>query len=111
METKRESALDEFCSVRDDAVSAQQLWLERQNIDRIDQNLSDGRQELKTCRYKIEETKAELLERHQNVQLMERHVNRLEERAAKEELNLEQKKLDDIVSMRYCRIINRGDRS
>jgi flagellar export protein FliJ len=104
METKRDSALDEFCSGRDGTVSAQQLWLERQNIDRMERQLSDGRRELQTCRCKIEETKAELLERHQNVQLMGRHVNRLEERAVKKELDLEQKNLDDIASMRYCRV-------
>jgi flagellar export protein FliJ len=108
METKRESALDEFCSGRDGAVSAWQLWLERRDIDRIECDLSDGRQELETCRCKIEETKAELLERHQNVQLMERHVSRLEERAVKKELDLEQKNLDDIASMRFCRV-KRGD--
>ncbi|MDR1651155.1 MAG: flagellar FliJ family protein [Synergistaceae bacterium] len=104
METKRENALFDFCSGRNETVSPQQLWLERQNIDRIERLLSDGRQELETCRYKIEETKAELLERHQNVQLMERHVNRLEGQAFKAELDLEQKNLDDIASMRYCRV-------
>ncbi|MDR1137133.1 MAG: flagellar FliJ family protein [Synergistaceae bacterium] len=104
IETNRENALDEFCSGRGETVSLQQLWLERQNIDRMERLLSDGKRELETCRYKIEETKAELLERHQNVQLMERHVGRLEERAAKEGLDLEQKNLDDIASMRYCRV-------
>jgi flagellar export protein FliJ len=103
METKRENALDEFCSRGNRTVSPQQLWFERQNIDRMERLVSDSKQELETCRYKIEETKSELLERHQNVQLMERHVSRLEERAAKETLALEQKNLDDIASMRYCR--------
>ncbi|MDR1885284.1 MAG: flagellar FliJ family protein [Synergistaceae bacterium] len=100
---KREDALVDFCSGSDGIVSPQQLWFERQNIDRIERNLRDGAQELEECRVKIEETKAELVERHQNVQLMERYVERLKEREDKVSLDLEQKNLDDITSMRFNR--------
>jgi flagellar export protein FliJ len=106
MKALHDNAMSDFCGGRGEAVSLQQLWFERQSIDVMEQNLNDGRQELETCRYRIEETKAELLAKHQNVQLMERYVDRLKERAAKELIDQEQKNLDDITSMRY--LLGRG---
>jgi flagellar export protein FliJ len=101
IESKRDSAMADFCAGGRDAVSPRQFWFERQNIDIIEHSLSDGRQELDVCRDKIEETKAELIERHQNVQLMEKYVGRLKDRADMEIIAGEQKNLDDITSMRY----------
>ena len=101
METIRDNALDDFCTTRAETISPMQLWFERQNIDIMERNLSDNRQELEVCRVKIEETRAELVTRHQNVQLMERHVDRLKDKAHKAMINAEQKNLDDITTMRY----------
>ncbi|MDR1965446.1 MAG: flagellar export protein FliJ [Synergistaceae bacterium] len=101
LEEDRDSALADFCAGRGEPVSPQQMWLERQNIDVMESGLCDGRHALEECRFKIEETRAELVEKHQNVQLMERFVDRLKERAHKEMIDLEQKNLDDITSMRY----------
>jgi len=101
METERENALDDFCAGRKETMSPQELWFERQNIDIMERKLSNGRQELDACRGKIEETRAELVSRHQNVQLMERYVGRLKERSDKAIIDAEQKNLDDITSMRY----------
>jgi flagellar export protein FliJ len=100
-EAMREDALDSFCAGRAEAVSPMQMWLERQNIDVMDRKLSNDREELDACRVKIEETRAELVSKHQNVQLMERYVGRLRERAVKAMIDAEQKNLDDITSMRY----------
>jgi flagellar biosynthesis chaperone FliJ len=69
----------------------------------MERKLSNDRQELESCRGKIEETRTELVSRHQNVQLMERYVGRLKERSDKAFLDAEQKNLDDITSMRYRR--------
>ena len=100
-ETMRENALDDFCATRAETISPMQLWFERQNIDVMERKLSSDRQELNACRVKIEETRAELVARHQNVQLMERYVGRLKERANKAFIDAEQKILDDITTMRY----------
>ena len=100
-ETMRENALDDFCATRAETISPMQLWFERQNIDLMERKLSSDRQELNACRVKIEETRTELVERHQNVQLMERYVGRLKERANKAFIDAEQKNLDDITTMRF----------
>ncbi|MDR1917177.1 MAG: flagellar export protein FliJ [Synergistaceae bacterium] len=107
LEAQRDSAVANFCSGASETVSPQQLWFERQSIDLMERNLSFDRQELDECRFKIEETKAELLHRHQNVQIMERYVGKLEERASKDIISQEQKNLDDITSMRYRRNMQR----
>jgi flagellar export protein FliJ len=106
MENRKEGALADFCAGRSEAVSPQQFWFERQNIDILDKNVNFGKQELEYCRGKIEETKAELLIKHQNVQLMEKYVDKLKDRADKEMLAVEQKNLDDITSMRYKKNIS-----
>ncbi|MDR1966062.1 MAG: flagellar export protein FliJ [Synergistaceae bacterium] len=103
MEAERDNALDDFCADRGKTVSPQELWLERQGIDLMERKLSSDRQELEACRGRIEETRAELVSRHQNVQLMERYVGKLKARSDKEAIDAEQKNLDDITSMRYRR--------
>ena len=101
METMRDCALDDFCATKGETVSPMQLWYERQNIDIMELKLSNDRRELEYCRVKIEETRAELVSRHQNVQLMERYVDRLKDKAHKGMIKAEQRNLDDITSMRY----------
>ena len=70
IEAMRDGALADFCSEKG-IVSPQQLWFERQSLDVMEKKLDLNKQELECCRVKIEETKAELLEKHRNVQLME----------------------------------------
>jgi len=101
IETMRDSALDDFCATRTEAVSPMELWFARQSIDVMERKLSDGRQELESCRVKIEETRAELVTRHQDFQLMERYVGRLQDKAHKMMIVAEQRNLDDVTSMRY----------
>jgi flagellar export protein FliJ len=102
-ENMRDDAVASFCVPSAAVVSPQELWFARQSIDMMERNLANDRNALETCRDKIEETKAELLTRHQNVQLMARYVGRLEEKADKASLDAEQKNLDDIASMRFKR--------
>ncbi|MDR3164100.1 MAG: flagellar export protein FliJ [Synergistaceae bacterium] len=108
VENMRDDAVASFCIPSGSAVSPQELWFARQSIDMMERKLANDRHELDTCRGKIEETKAELLTRHQNVQLMARYVGRLEEKADKALLDAEQKNLDDIVSMRFRRDARQG---
>lgn len=108
MRSKRDQALEEFCSANGGVVSPQQLWFERQSIDVLERNLDTGRQELESCRTKIEETKVELVEKHRNVQLMEKYVEKLKDRDTEKMLSDEQKNLDDITSMRFLRSMRGG---
>ncbi|MDR3332643.1 MAG: hypothetical protein LBT08_08435 [Synergistaceae bacterium] len=101
IEERRENALTDFCAGRDAVVSPQQLWFERQNLEIMEKNLLNNKQELNVCRTEIEEKKGVLIERHQSVQLMERYVDKLKVARTAETINAEQKNLDDITSMRY----------
>lgn len=100
MQAKRDRALDTFCT-GGGVVSPQQLWFERQNIDIIERSLDTGKQELESCRQRIEETKGVLVEKHRNVQLMEKHLEKLMIRDRKIMQAGEQNDLDDITSMRF----------
>lgn len=100
MQEKRDRALDTFCSGSGCVVSPQLLWLERQNIDVMERSLDSGKQELESCRQRIEETKGILVEKHRNVQLMEKHVEKLVARDRRKGQAIEQNNLDDITSMR-----------
>jgi flagellar export protein FliJ len=110
-ENVRDDAVASFCVPSGGAVSPQELWFARQNIDIMERTLADDRQELEVCRDKIEVTEAELLTRHQNVRLMTRYVGRLREKADKASLDAEQKNLDDIASMRFKRDERQGGAS
>ncbi|MDR1482153.1 MAG: flagellar export protein FliJ [Synergistaceae bacterium] len=101
MEACRDDAMAEFCAERSRTVSPQQFWFERQNIEIMEKNLSSGRQELKNCQCEIEDKKNVLIQKHQNVQIMERYVGRLNESDHKKTIAAEQKNLDDITSMRF----------
>lgn len=108
MTAKRDDALSDFCSGSERILSPQQLWFERQNLEVMEKELNVAGQVLELCRSQIEETKVELLEKHRNVQLMERYVGRLKEQEEKKILAEEQKNLDDITSMRYLRNLRGG---
>ncbi|MDR0653027.1 MAG: flagellar FliJ family protein [Synergistaceae bacterium] len=110
-ENMRDDAVASFCAPSAEAVSPQELWFARQSIDMMERKLADDRHELVVCRDKIEETKAELLTRHQNVQLMTRYVGRLQEKEDKALVDAEQKNLDDIASMRFKRDARQGGAS
>lgn len=106
-EQEKESALAEFCSSRGEVISPQQLWFERQNLDIMEEKIDTQRADLRDCRVEIEEKKSDLLEKHRNVQLMGKHVDKLKERDFKKSLNAEQSNLDDITAMRYLRGMGR----
>jgi flagellar export protein FliJ len=101
IEARREDALADFCAVRDCIISPQQLWFERQNLDIMEKALGDNKEELKVCRVEIEEKKSVLIERHQNVQLMEKYVGKLRDKNNAHLIKDEQNGLDDVTSMRF----------
>lgn len=102
-EEEKENALAEFCSKRGHVISPQQLWFERQNLDIMEEKIDSQKADLRDCRVEIEEKKNDLLEKHRNVQLMGKHVDKLKEKDFKKTLGAEQRNLDDITAMRYLR--------
>lgn len=108
MQEQKESALAEFCSGQERVISPQQLWFERQSLDVMEKKLDSQKVELRNCRIEIEEKKSELLEKHRNVQLMDKHVDKLKARDFKKALDAEQNNLDDITAMRYLRSMRKG---
>ena len=108
MQEQKESALAEFCSGQERVISPQQLWFERQSLDVMEKKLDSQKVELRNCRIEIEEKKSELLEKHRNVQLMDKHVDKLRARDFKKALDAEQNNLDDITAMRYLRSMRKG---
>lgn len=103
IQEKKESALAEFCSGQERVVSPQQLWFERQSLDVMEKKLDSEKTKLQSCRVEIEEKKNDLLEKHRNVQLMDKHVDKLKARDFKKAIDAEQNNLDDITTMRYLR--------
>ncbi|MDR3354043.1 MAG: hypothetical protein LBO21_03305 [Synergistaceae bacterium] len=101
IEATRDFAMAEFCAGRDCVMSPQQFWFERQNIEIMEKNLSENRQELDDCLCEIESKKDVLIQRHQNVQIMERYVGKLSESDHRKIIAAEQNNLDDITSMRF----------
>ncbi len=107
IQEKKESALAEFCSGQERVVSPQQLWFERQSLDVMEKKLDSEKTKLQSCRVEIEEQKNDLLEKHRNVQLMGKHVDKLKARDFKKAIDTEQNNLDDITAMRYLRNMRR----
>jgi flagellar export protein FliJ len=101
IEASRDDALADFCAGRDCVISPQQLWFERQNLEIMEKKLNNNRQELADCRCEIEEKKVVLVQKHQNVQIMERYVEKLDESDHRKAIASEQSNLDDITSMRF----------
>ena len=102
-EAEKENALADFCAERKRVVSPQELWFERQNLDLMEARLDTQKNELSKTRVEIEEQKSDLLEKHRSVQLMGKHVDRLQAIDFKKSIDAEQSNLDDITSMRYLR--------
>jgi len=102
-EAEKENALADFCAERKRVVSPQELWFERQNLDLMEARLDTQKNELSKTRVEIEEQKNDLLEKHRSVQLMGKHVDKLQARDFKKSIDAEQSNLDDITSMRYLR--------
>lgn len=100
-EQEKESALADFCSPQERLVSPQQMWFERQNLDLMEEKIDSQKADLQDCRVKIEEKKSDLLEKHRNVQLMGKHVDKLKMKDMKKNLDAEQSNLDDVTAMRY----------
>ena len=103
LENERAQAINDFSQTGTQAISASDLWFQRQFIDAINTDIMHGNAALDDVRARIVDTEARLVEKHKDVRIMETYIDHLKEADFHEQLNLEQNELDDVATMQYSR--------
>lgn len=103
LEGEKAQAIHDFGRAGTQAVSANDLWFQRQFISAIDTDIDKGKTSLAEVRTRIIGTEARLVERHRDVRVMETYIDHLKEADFQEQLGLEQNELDDVATMQYSR--------
>ena len=103
LENERAQAINDFSQTGTQAISANDLWFQRQFIDAINTDIMQGNAALQDVRTRIVDTEARLVEKHKDVRIMETYIDHLKEADFHEQLNLEQNELDDVATMQYSR--------
>ena len=103
LESEKSQAIRDFSSAGDKAISATDLWFQRQFIDAINTDIARGQNSLTEVRTRISNTEARLVERHKDVKIMETYIDHLKEANFQEQLGIEQNELDDVATMQYSR--------
>lgn len=103
LEGEKAQAIHDFGRAGNQAVSANDLWFQRQFISAIDTDIDKGKTSLAEVRTRIIGTEARLVERHRDVRVMETYIDHLKEADFQEQLGLEQNELDDVATMQYSR--------
>ena len=103
LENERAQAISDFSQTGTQAISASDLWFQRQFIDAINTDIVHSNEALDEVRARIVDTEARLVEKHKDVRIMETYIDHLKEADFHEQLNLEQNELDDVATMQYSR--------
>lgn len=103
LEGEKKQAISDFSKAGGQAVSATDLWFQRQFIDAINTDIIRGQSSLAEVRTRIAGTEARLVERHKDVRIMETYIDHLKEADMQEQLGIEQNELDDVATMQYSR--------
>ena len=103
LEGEKKQAISDFSKAGGQAVSATDLWFQRQFIDAISTDISRGQDSLAEVRTRIAGTEARLVEKHKDVRIMETYIDHLKEADMQEQLGIEQNELDDVATMQYSR--------
>ncbi|MBQ4470607.1 MAG: flagellar export protein FliJ [Synergistaceae bacterium] len=103
LENEKAQAISDFSQTGVQAISASDLWFQRQFIDAINTDIMHGNQALDDVRARIVDTEARLVEKHKDVRIMETYIDHLKEADFQEQLNLEQNELDDVATMQFSR--------
>ena len=102
-EGEKSQAIRDFSNAGGKAISATDLWFQRQFIDAINTDIMRGQNSLAEVRTRISGTEARLVERHKDVKIMETYIDHLKEANFQEQLGIEQNELDDVATMQYSR--------
>ena len=103
LEGEKTQAIRDFSNAGGKAISATDLWFQRQFIDAINTDIMRGQNSLTEVRTRISNTEARLVERHKDVKIMETYIDHLKEANFQEQLGIEQNELDDVATMQYSR--------
>lgn len=103
LEGEKSQAIRDFSNAGGQAISATDLWFQRQFIDAINTDILRGQNSLTEVRTRISNTEARLVERHKDVKIMETYIDHLKEANFQEQLGIEQNELDDVATMQYSR--------
>lgn len=103
LEGEKKQAISDFSRAGGQAVSATDLWFQRQFIDAINTDITLGQDALSEVRTRIADTEARLVERHKDVRIMETYIDHLKEADMQEQLGIEQNELDDVATMQFSR--------
>ncbi len=103
LEGEKKQAISDFSRAGGKAVSATDLWFQRQFIDAINTDILRGQDSLAEVRTRIAGTEARLVERHRDVRIMETYIDKLKEADFHEQLGIEQNELDDVATMQFSR--------
>ncbi len=103
LEGEKKQAISDFSRAGGQAVSATDLWFQRQFIDAINTDILRGQDSLAEVRTRIAGTEARLVERHKDVKIMETYIDKLKEADFHEQLGIEQNELDDVATMQFSR--------
>ena len=103
LEDEKAQAIHDFSTAGAKAVSATDLWFQRQFIDAINTDIVRGKDSLAEVRTRISGTEARLVERHKDVRIMETYIDHLKEAHFQEQLGIEQNELDDVATMQFSR--------
>lgn len=101
LEGEKAQAIQDFSSTGTHAITANDLWFQRQFIDAIDTDIVKGKNSLADVRTRIVGTEARLVERHRDVRIMEIYIDHLKEADFLERLSIEQNELDDVATVQF----------
>ncbi len=101
LEGEKAQAIQDFSSTGTHAITANDLWFQRQFIDAIDTDIVKGKNSLADVRTRIVGTEARLVERHRDVRIMETYIDHLKEADFLERLSIEQNELDDVATVQF----------
>ena len=102
LETKKKEALVSFGLQGKEPLTVQEMWFSRKAIDRVESSICAQGDVLCSVRTTIEVTEARLVEKHRDVQIMEKYVSDLVDEWKDAILKKEQVELDDIAGIRHC---------
>ena len=103
LEGEKNQAISDFSNAGSKALSATELWFQRQFIDAINNDITRGQNSLAEVRARITGTEARLVEKHRDVRIMETYIDHLKEADFLEQLGIEQNELDDVATMQFSR--------
>ena len=103
LEGEKAQAILDFSNSGGQAISATDLWFQRQFIDAINTDITRGQNSLAEVRNRIIGTEARLVEKHRDVRIMETYIDHLKEADFQEQLGIEQNELDDVATMQFSR--------